>query len=414
MDTIRSTYSRKRASLGMLSLNQIHYTSPWVAMAWSFFFPGFGHILLGEYIQGWVLFLWELFVNVHAHFNVAIMLALTGRFNESIQELSAGGTYWILLYGTVFCYALFASYRLAVETNQLFTLAMEEDIPIEIFKINALQFNFFNKRSPWVAAIWSLLMPGLGGMCNRKMTSSVFALGWWIAIVYFSHMLPSTEYTLTGRFHQATTILNVEWILFLPSMYGFAFYNAYVSMVAQNEVFAKQQSKFLKTIYQRSCFPFQVEGQSQVRIVATFEHSLMLEQAIVSIQRRGVSRDSVYAIPLANTNECDFAPLDFIHRSDESSLLDIPAIVAALFCALGTIYGFVLQGGPVLWGLIGFSSGLILGVIIKVTMIKRMASKRKKRSKTEVVLMIDCEEALARQVVQILWHHQAFGVARIG
>jgi TM2 domain-containing membrane protein YozV len=31
-------------------------------MLWSLFFPGYGQIMLGEYIQGWILFLWEMFV----------------------------------------------------------------------------------------------------------------------------------------------------------------------------------------------------------------------------------------------------------------------------------------------------------------------------------------------------------------
>lgn len=413
-DKIRSTYTRKRASLGSLSLNHLNYRNPFISAAWSIFFPGFGYILLCEYVQGWILFLWEVFVNVKSNFNTAILFAFTGRFQESIQTLTSGGTYWILLYGVMFCFAVFANYHLSVEVNNMYFLAYEENVPVEIFNINAFHYNFLFKRSPWVTAIWSLLMPGLGGMWNRRLIASVFFLIWWIVCVQLSHTPPAIVYTFTGHFAQATAVLNPEWFLFLPSIYGFSFYNSYILMVEQNNLFDKQQANYLKVVYQSSAFPFHLKEKNKMRIISTFDHSLYLEKAIVTLEKQGIQKEKIFAVPMKKSNESSTISLDTIHHSSGQIFLDIPSLVATFLCALCTIYGFVLHWGPVLWGLIGFIGGFIIGCIIKVVMIKLSSNRAKKRSKTEVVLMIDCDKELVNKVEQILWSNQAFGVSVVG
>ena len=400
----------------MIALNQMHYTNPYVVAAWSFFFPGFGYIILGEYIQGWMLFLWELLVNVRANFNTAIVLAFTGKFHESADVLAAHGDYWILLYAAVYVYSVVGSYRLAVEANNMFTLAYEENAPIEVFKINAFQFNFFNKKDPWMGAFWSLLMPGLGEMYLRRFTSALFSLGWWMAIVHFSHVLPAMVYTFTGHFRQAVSVLNTEWLLYLPSMYGFAFYNAYVSIVEQDKVFEQQQANYLQQQYQNPSFPIHLHAEEAdaMRIVSTFDHSLYLEKAIVHIEKLGIQKTQMFAVPIKKRKQMPGLSLDSLHHSDGKSFFDVPSLLAAFFCALGTIYGFALYWGPVLWGMIGFAGGFLLGAIIKLLTMKPWSNHPGTRPKTEVVLMIDCKKEEAAQLEQILWSNQAFGVAKVG
>lgn len=332
MNNLQSTHTRKRASLGCLSINQINYTNPWVIIAWSFFFPGFGHIMLGEYLQGWILIIWETFMNVKSNFNTAIMKAFTGKFEESIDLLTAGGHFWILLYGTVFGFSLYGSYTLSVETNNLFTLAFEENAPIEIFKINCFQYNFIDKRNPWIAAFWSMLMPGLGEMYTRRITSSVFVLVWWMLICYYSHGLAAIIYTFLGQFEKAASVVNPEWALFLPSIYGFTMYNSYVSVAEQSKLFDKLQRNFLTTVYQSNLFPFRLKKkENQMRIISTFDHSIYLEKAIVSIERQGIPREQIFAVPINKHEETTSISLDTLHRSDGKSFLDIPTLLGSFF-----------------------------------------------------------------------------------
>ncbi|MDV2887739.1 hypothetical protein RYX45_21460, partial [Alkalihalophilus pseudofirmus] len=95
-------------------------------------------------------------------------------------------------------------------------------------------------------------------------------------------------------------------------------------------------------------------------------HSLFLEKALMDIQEQGISKEQLFAVPVDKSKDKSSISVDTMHHSDGKSFIDIPSLLAAFFCALGTIYGFVLYWGPVIWGLIGFAGGFILGCIIKI------------------------------------------------
>ena len=46
-----------------INLNCIHLRNPWISAWWSAAFPGFGHLHLGNYLKGFVLFFWEIIIN---------------------------------------------------------------------------------------------------------------------------------------------------------------------------------------------------------------------------------------------------------------------------------------------------------------------------------------------------------------
>lgn len=57
-----------------------------------------------------------------------------------------------------------------------------------------------------------------------------------------------------GDFNRAKAILNAEWLLFLPSIYFFSIYDAYVNTVENNKLFEIEQRKFLRDLYQSPNF----------------------------------------------------------------------------------------------------------------------------------------------------------------
>ncbi|WDL97603.1 hypothetical protein [Alicyclobacillus sp. ALC3] len=248
-----STPRRSRVTVGPFSINQLHFSNPWVVAFWSVFFPGFGQITLGQYLLGWILFGWEVLVNLRSHFNTAIVYTLTGRVDAARYLLDMK---WILLYGSVFTFAFWSSYQLSVETNIQYYLANRENAPVKIFEMNAIQYDFLDKRKPIVAALWSLLMPGLGALYNRRLPSAVSALAWWILICYKSHMALAVYFTFYGQFQRATSVLNPEWTLFLPSIFAFTFYNSYVTAVDRNTLYDKELTNFLQSNYQPENFNF--------------------------------------------------------------------------------------------------------------------------------------------------------------
>lgn len=146
-------------------------------------------------------------------------------------------------------------------------------------------------------------------------------------------------------------------------------------------------------------------------VIATFENSLYIELAITALEQQGISKELILAAPLDKRKETRNL-FDTIHRSDGFSLFDGPAILGTCLMLLGAIYGYELEWGPILWGIIGAVSGLLLGFLIKMLMLKK--SKRgSKNISSEIVLMVRCEENKWEMVEKILWDHLALGLTRI-
>lgn len=146
-------------------------------------------------------------------------------------------------------------------------------------------------------------------------------------------------------------------------------------------------------------------------VIATFENSIYIELAITALEQQGISKELLLAAPLDKRKELR-GLFDTIHRSDGFSLFDGPAILGTCLMLLGAIYGYVLEWGPILWGIIGAVSGLLLGFLLKMFLLRK--NKRGSANITsEIVLMVRCEEHKWEQVEKILWDHFALGLTKI-
>lgn len=232
-----------------IGINCIHLRNPWVTAWWSAAFPGFGHIHLGLYFKGFLLFFWEIIINVTTKLNYAMMLSFTGQFQLAKDVLDLR---LLFIYIPVYLYCIWDSYRLTVDLNKHYYLAEREKVSYVPFQMNSFSLNAFTKRNPWVALVWSLLYPGLGSLYIHRLASGFFAVSWTAVIIYFSHFLEAIQYVFLGDLSQATVMLNAEWFFFLPSVYCFSAYEAYILAVEYNKLYKKEQKKFLLEHYQHS------------------------------------------------------------------------------------------------------------------------------------------------------------------
>ncbi|TEB05290.1 hypothetical protein Psch_02331 [Pelotomaculum schinkii] len=139
-------------------------------------------------------------------------------------------------------------------------------------------------------------------------------------------------------------------------------------------------------------------------LVAAFEHSLFLEQAISDLLHNGLARENILAVPLEHQNA----------GSDGNSLIDGAAMAGTALMVLGVIYGFVLRWGPVIWGLIGLLAGVAAGALLALARSRIPHRSKKPNSMTaEVVLIIHCRDNNVKESEQILWNNQALGVGRL-
>jgi len=235
-----------KAAISSFQTNIIHLRNPLVVALWSATFPGFGHITVGSYIKGYLLVIWELVVNTQSHLNLLLLYSFTGHFAEAQAAVNSR---WLLLYIPVYLYAIWDSYRLTVDLNKLAVLAEREHQQVSPVVISAFDINFLDKRSPWVALFWSLLIPGSGSLYCHRLPTGFFVLIVWVYTVYQSHLLEALTYTLLGDFAQATAVTDPEWLLFLPSLHYFAMYGAYIHTVEYNQLFDYEQAMRLRREY---------------------------------------------------------------------------------------------------------------------------------------------------------------------
>ncbi|HET7577723.1 MAG TPA: hypothetical protein VFK33_00460 [Bacillales bacterium] len=252
MQKKKSDGRRNVAYLSILGTTQIYLRSPYLVAWWSAAFPGFGHILISKYIRGLLFFLWEILINMNAHINLAMVYSFTGRFQMAKEALDIR---WMLLYIPVFVFAVWDSHRATVDLNKIYLLADHENANIRNFTIKCLGIDYLDKRQPLAALTWSLLMPGLGQLYIHRLVSAFFILGWWVVLAYFSHFLQALQLIFLGDLQLATAVLDPQWLLFMPSVYGFAAYDAYANTVGINRLFKHEQKNFLQKTYQYPHFP---------------------------------------------------------------------------------------------------------------------------------------------------------------
>lgn len=151
-----------------------------------------------------------------------------------------------------------------------------------------------------------------------------------------------------------------------------------------------------------------------MQIFSTFENHIFLEIAISNLEKIGIKRENIYAVPLDHREETRKI-FDTLHRSDGISLIDIAMPLATALSVITASLGFELKWGPIYWGLIGAVGGFMIGLAIRL-LIVIITNKKKQRLKgkhSEVILIIECEEEKGEAVEKILWEHLAIGLAKV-
>jgi len=240
-----------KASLTVFGALGTHLRNPWVSAWWAAALPGFGHMLISNHFSGSILIVWEFFINYQAHLNTVIVLSLTGRFQEAKDAVDYR---WLLLYVAVYVYAIWDSYAETIEQNKYYIIAEREDFPISPSKITPLEFGFAKRKNPQLAILWSLLTPGLGHLYVRKIEEALFLLISWITTAYWSHFCEAISFSLVGDFDSAKAVVDYQWLLFAPSLYGYSAYASYAAVVEVNKYVDAEQARYLKQTYMSSEF----------------------------------------------------------------------------------------------------------------------------------------------------------------
>lgn len=75
---------------------------------WSIALPGFGQILNGKLIKGFVLIFLEFLINVQANFNQVIMLSFNGDIVSAIEQTNYK---WLMFYPCLYFFAMWDAFK---------------------------------------------------------------------------------------------------------------------------------------------------------------------------------------------------------------------------------------------------------------------------------------------------------------
>lgn len=154
------------------------------------------------------------------------------------------------------------------------------------------------------------------------------------------------------------------------------------------------------------------EGES-VYVVASFKQAMFLELAVTALEQAGIRQDHILAVPLDKRME-NRKLFDTIHRADGNSLFDVPAVLGSVGMLLGTIYGYVLEWGPILWGLIGLVAGAFLGFGGKLLFVRwKTGAWVRRDDSAEVFLMVHCSPEQTQMVESVLRDNTALGLGKV-
>ncbi|GMK41870.1 hypothetical protein PCCS19_49290 [Paenibacillus sp. CCS19] len=150
-----------------------------------------------------------------------------------------------------------------------------------------------------------------------------------------------------------------------------------------------------------------------MHVIAAFEPSDDLEMAILALEKSGINREYIAAVPMESTA----AKPDLLHtvyRGSGSSAFDAAAVVGTICSVLGASFGFELKWGPVLWGLIGLAIGAAIGYILNMLFVHR-SDERKPRSrfKASIVLIVRCQQNESRMVSETLGRFSAISIGTL-
>lgn len=398
---------RTIAYLSSLGLSQLHRRNPFVVAVWSAIFPGFGHMLLSRYLVAYMLFFWEIIINVMSHVNLALFYTVLGEI-DVVKEIV--DIRWSLLYVPTYLFAVWDSYRSAVGLNKQFMIASREDKPVRRFLLSSIGINYIEQYPPTVPASWCLLTPGLGQLRLNRFVNGFFIISWWVLIVYMSDVLHAIFYTCIGQFDNARFSLDIQWVLNLPSVFFFCSYATYVNTVENNKLFAREQSRFLRNNYQSAAFPFPHmnvgESSSNMYVISIFEQTVQVELALSALEEQGIHKNNILATSIEKESRKKKL-FDSMHASTDESIFDLAMILATFSSLFGCIYGFILSWGPVIWGVICAFVGFSTGLLIKILFLKK---KKKPGCENEVVIVVSCIEHTAETIMRLLRDNGARGV----
>ncbi len=148
-----------------------------------------------------------------------------------------------------------------------------------------------------------------------------------------------------------------------------------------------------------------------MHIIASFEPSAYVEMAILALERDGIDRSRIAAVPL-KPGSANKALLHAVQRGSGNDAFDAAAVLGTICSVLSASFGFELRWGPILWGLIGLAAGAGTGFLLH-RLFSKSKTDTKPRENASVVLIVRCEPNESGMISGIMQQFSAGGIGML-
>lgn len=92
-------------------------------------------------------------------------------------------------------------------------------------------------KSPYAAAVWSVVLPGFGQFYNKDYLLGFVLIALEFLINLYSNLNLALVHSFNGNFSLAHSVIDYNWGLFYPSLYAFSIWQAFNVAKAHNDRF---------------------------------------------------------------------------------------------------------------------------------------------------------------------------------
>lgn len=90
-------------------------------------------------------------------------------------------------------------------------------------------------RSPTIAMLWSVCIPGFGQLYNRDFIAGLLLVILEFAINVNAHLNLAILYSFRGQVTLASQVTDYQWLLFYPCVYAYSMWQAYNKALEINQ-----------------------------------------------------------------------------------------------------------------------------------------------------------------------------------
>ncbi|MBO9599079.1 MAG: hypothetical protein J7559_14830 [Cohnella sp.] len=145
-------------------------------------------------------------------------------------------------------------------------------------------------------------------------------------------------------------------------------------------------------------------------VIGTFPNDTRVLQAVLTLEKSGVGKDRLLVVPMDHSPDSANAHREIRNPISGHKSVEFGFAGATALSVIGISRGFILEWGPIVWGLISAACGFVLGFGIHKWWESRRLSVVRRKKSSNLTVLVECEADERTLIVDVLWNHDAVAV----